>query len=172
MISFTQTIIFSILPFTALEKSDQDLLREAASVRHNAQAPYSGYHVGSAVKTTEGTIHCGCNVERCSYSQTTHAEQNAIDSMVGQLGSKKLEKVAIAAAPASEVLSFEVTGSEPTLDDFPTPCGHCLQIIWENAGNNRDLKVMSIGPNGYVLVANIGSLLPLAFGPSRLGIEY
>jgi cytidine deaminase len=170
--TFTQTIVFTILPFATLEKADQDLLKSASKVRSNAQAPYSEYYVGSAIETKEGAVFCGCNVERCSYSQATHAEQNAIDSMVAQLGSAKIQKVAVVAAPAGQQICFETTGKEPAFEAFATPCGHCRQIIWENAHNDKTVKIMSLSSNGYVLVTSIGDLFPLGFGPAQLGIEY
>lgn len=170
--NFTQIITFTILPFTALEKTDQELLKAAAEVRNNAQAPYSEYHVGAAIETKDGIVFSGCNVERCSYSQSTHAEQNAIDSMVAQLGSTKIQKVAVVAAPAGQQICFETTGKEPAFEAFATPCGHCRQIIWENAHNDKTVKIMSLSSNGYVLVTSIGDLFPLGFGPAQLGIEY
>jgi len=49
---------------------------EAAAMK--AYAPYSDFHVGAAVLTTEGEIISGCNVENSSYGLTNCAERTAV----------------------------------------------------------------------------------------------
>lgn len=71
--------------FSELSTQEQELIQHAINVRSRAQAPYSHYACGAAIRTDRNTVHTGCNVERCSYTQTTHAEQNAIDTMVASL---------------------------------------------------------------------------------------
>ena len=44
-----------------------DLLTLARAVREHAYAPYSGFHVGAAVRTRDGRTFGGCNVENASY---------------------------------------------------------------------------------------------------------
>ncbi|MDP2735925.1 MAG: hypothetical protein Q8P12_07020, partial [bacterium] len=65
-----------------LPVEEQKLIYKALSARLKAQAPYSHYWVGAAVRSESGQIYRGCNVETASWTQTTHAEQNAITSMV------------------------------------------------------------------------------------------
>lgn len=137
-------------------------------VRCNAQAPYSKYMVGAAVLSNKGTIHVGCNIERCTYTQVTHAEQNAIDSMIAALGPAKIEKIAIVGAICHAQIAL--TGKT---DDFANiACGHCLQIIWENCFQDEKVKILSLEPQGMVAVTTIGDLLPFKFGPGNLGIFY
>jgi cytidine deaminase len=62
--------------------SDRKAADLCVSVRQNAYAPYSGFKVGAAAVSKNGKIFAGCNVESADYSLTTHAEMNAIDTMV------------------------------------------------------------------------------------------
>jgi len=72
-----------------------------------------------------GTIYTGCNVERSTYTQTTHAEQNATDNMVAAEGPAKIVAMAIVGAPErADIWNVERFAC--------FACGHCLQIIWEN----------------------------------------
>ena len=44
------------------------LLDDARSVRENAYAPYSKFAVGAALKTSDGTVFIGVNVENVALS--------------------------------------------------------------------------------------------------------
>lgn len=161
--------------FEELSADEQDLLREAARVRLNAQAPYSKYLVGAAVLTENGKLYAGCNVERASYTQTTHAEQNAIDSMVADAGPTKIRKLAIIGGPKDRVITFppKITGPEiESVGELCPSCGHCLQIIWENSFGDPDVKLLELLANGEVASTTIGSALPMRFGPLNLGVDY
>lgn len=175
MRELTKTIRASIGEFSELTAEEQDLLRAAAKVRLNAQAPYSKYWVGAAVRSQKGTVHVGCNVERCSWTQTTHAEQNAVDSMVAENGPVKVVAVAIVAAPAGVpvVLPPERKGVfVSTIDDVPVPCGHCLQIIWENCLRDPNVRLIALTKGGEVVSTTMGDALPMRFGPEHLGGDY
>lgn len=175
MRKLTKITVALVCDFTELTESEQNLLRSAAEVRHHAQAPYSNYWVGVAVLSQKGTVYLGCNVERCSLTQTTHAEQNAIDTMVAELGPTKAEIVALVAAPAHTTVVFppEKKGSLiSAIEDVPVPCGHCLQIIWENCLRDPNVMLIALTAGGEVVLTTIGDALPMRFGPEHLGIDY
>ena len=155
---------------------DYKLLEQAFLVRNNAQAPYSQFHVGVAVKSHQGNIYKGCNVERCTYTQTTHAEQNAIDTMISHEGPAKIMAVAVIAAPASQTLEFtDFADAEVVVGQAHGvgPCGHCRQIIWENSFNDPDVVIyLANATDKKIYVTTIGALLPSPFGPHDLGIRY
>lgn len=156
--------------------SDQKMLFEmATNVRLKAQAPYSHFMVGVAVMSVSGKIHSGCNVERASWTQTTHAEQNAIDTMVAVEGSVKLWKLALVGGMEDAKINIPSKVNiihRLTFDEIPVPCGHCLQIIWENCHNDGLVEMFSLCRNGQIAKVTINSAFPLKFGPRDLGIDY
>jgi cytidine deaminase len=155
-------------------KINLELIKKACQVRNNAQARYSNYHVGSAVTNNLDQIFQGCNVERVSYSQTTHAEQNAIDSMIANQGPCKIKEIAVAAGHKNIVLSeADIKKAEIIFHAPPCSCcGHCLQIIWENCFNDKDVPIYFIGASKTIYVTTIGQLLPYPFGPMDIGVDY
>jgi cytidine deaminase len=166
----TPTIRF--YAFDELDPAIHALLCKAWTVQKLAQAPYSDYFVGAAVSGPDGQISVGCNVERASWSQTTHAEQNAIDSMVAHLGPAKIRALAVVGAFAGIDIPYPPTPDRKAKPEpFAPCCGHCLQIIWENCCGDATTPIWSLAPNGLILNATLGDLLPLRFGPDLFGIR-
>lgn len=177
MIRVEKTISAEFGFYSEFSDDDKFLLETAMIARAKAQAPYSHYTVGAAVSTHhEGAtrIFSGCNVERCTWTQTTHAEQNAIDSMVACLGPKKIIAVAVAGSHELEGIYFSnsLNGIFPSIEGVPVPCGHCLQIIWENCFGDYNARLLSVNPDGIIAVTTIGDAFPMRFGPRDLGVEY
>ncbi|MEK7464579.1 MAG: hypothetical protein AAB617_02250 [Patescibacteria group bacterium] len=165
----------TFLDFHELSSENKLLLEIAGKARLNAQAPYSRYLVGAAVRSEKQTIHIGCNVERCSWTQTTHAEQAGVDAMIAALGPTKIRAVAIVGEPADRIVAFppERTGVPITdIEKVPVSCGHCLQIIWENCFNDPGVELISLCGNGEIAITTIGDVFPMRFGPNDLGIQY
>ena len=57
-----------ITTFDKLSKEDQALVKTAMEARESAYTPYSNNKVGSAVRTANGKVFPGCNVETVSYT--------------------------------------------------------------------------------------------------------
>ncbi|HIU64074.1 MAG TPA: cytidine deaminase [Candidatus Avacidaminococcus intestinavium] len=93
---------------------DKELYVAALAARENAYAPYSNFKVGAALKTTEGRIFCGANIENGSYGLTSCAERNAIFNAVSS-GCTKFATLCVVADTAQPV----------------RPCGACLQVMAE-----------------------------------------
>lgn len=93
---------------------DEELLLAALEVRQNAYAPYSKFAVGAAVRTLDGEIFTGCNVENASYGLTMCAERNAIFAAVCQ-GYTEFKELCVTADTEEPV----------------APCGACRQVIAE-----------------------------------------
>jgi len=134
-----------------LSPEDQSLVSASREARTRAYAPYSRFTVGSAVRAGSGKVYAGCNVENATY-HATHAERNAIDTMVAA-GEREI----LALAVASEAGGF--------------PCAECRQMIWEFAGGNPNLKIIGVDQGGTIDSATIGELYPEPFGPEALGVN-
>ncbi|WP_349252212.1 cytidine deaminase [Actibacterium sp. MT2.3-13A] len=125
------------------------LLQAAARVRENAHAPYSGFKVGAAIRSADGAIHLGCNVENVAYPEGTCAEAGAIAAMCAA-GARDIAEVAVIA-----------DSPEPV-----TPCGGCRQKLAEFAA--PDTPVILGTTSGRQTRTTVGALLPGAFGRDHL----
>jgi cytidine deaminase len=128
---------------------DREALVAAASeARERAYAPYSGFQVGAALLTDDGSRFTGANVENASYGLSMCAERTAVFHAAAQ-GVRRLQAVAVVAS-----------NDEPTW-----PCGACRQVLYEFG---PDLVVISEGKGGRREERSLGELLPEAFGPNDL----
>jgi cytidine deaminase len=123
---------------------DAPSLREAAvAALENAYAPYSNFRVGAALRTADGRVVTGCNMENSAYGLAICAETLAVASAVSQ-GLSAFEEIAIA-----------------TEDVEPTPpCGACRQVLNEFAPN---IKISSYTRAGREASWTLDELLPHAF---------
>lgn len=57
--------------------------------------------------------------------------------------------------------------------EVTAPCGSCRQMLYESAQiSEYDIEViMATTKKGKIVIATIGELLPLAFGPKDLGVD-
>ncbi len=127
----------------------EDLIAAAAAVRGNAHAPYSGFKVGAALRSADGRIFVGCNVENVAYPEGTCAEAGAIAAMV--------------AAGAREIAELAVIADSPT--PVP-PCGGCRQKIAEFAAPDTPVTLATTA--GATHATRVAALLPGAFGPGHM----
>ena len=125
------------------------LFEQACAVRENAHAPYSGFKVGAALRSSSGKTFVGCNVENAAYPEGTCAEAGAIAAMVAA-GESRIEEICIVAGTTSPV----------------SPCGGCRQKISEFS--KPDTVVILANPNGDTVRKSAGELLPDSFKPSHL----
>ena len=120
----------------------------ARDARARARAPFSGFSVGAALKTTAGEIVTGCNVESATYGLTICAERVAVFKAVSE-GLQDFDAVAI------------VTDTpRPT-----PPCGACRQVLWELCGN---VVVHMATLRGRSRTLRLRELLPHAFDEGHL----
>jgi len=128
------------------------LLEAAAQVRKNAHAPYSGFKVGAAIRTADGAIYLGCNVENVAYPEGTCAEAGAIAAMCAA-GARDIAEVAVIADSPAPV----------------TPCGGCRQKLAEFAAPDTPVIMGTVA--GVEIRTTVGALLPGAFGRDHLAKE-
>jgi cytidine deaminase len=126
-----------------------NLRQEALQVRDNAHAPYSDFKVGAALRTKEGEVFVGCNVENVAYPEGTCAEAGAIAAMCAS-GAREISEVYVVADSSSPV----------------PPCGGCRQKIAEFAGGDVVVTLATVG--GDELRMTVSELLPGAFGADHM----
>jgi cytidine deaminase len=124
------------------------LARESCACAH---APYSGIHVGAAIRSACGLHYSGANVENAAYPLGNCAEASAIAAGVRAEG---------AAFRIAETAVWALDGEGRPI--AISPCGGCRQRIREFA---EDGKVLVHFPwQGAELHAvTVDELLPFAF---------
>jgi cytidine deaminase len=123
---------------------DFDSLIEAAKrARLQSVAPFSNFQVGAAVKTANGKVYIGCNIESASYGLTVCAERVAIWKALSE-GERQFTQLAVVA----------------DTETLTPPCGTCRQIIWEFA---RGAAIVFANLDGKSEEFHIAELLPRAF---------
>ena len=127
----------------------QALVTAAAAAMSNAYAPYSKFHVGSAILAEDGNIYTGCNVENAAYPIGSCAETGAISAMI--------------IAGQSKIIAIAVAGSG---DELCTPCGGCRQRIREFSSPTTPILICD--ENGLRHSTTHAELLPMSFGPDNL----
>ena len=125
------------------------LFQNALAVRENAHAPYSRFKVGAAVRSANGKIFTGCNVENSAYPEGVCAEAGAIAAMIAA-GENEIKEVCVVADSPVSI----------------APCGGCRQKIAEFASS--DVEVILADLEGETKRITIGELLPHAFSNSHL----
>lgn len=61
----------------AKDASIQELIRAAGQARKFAYCPYSNFAVGAALRTSDGSIYTGCNIENGAFAASICAERTA-----------------------------------------------------------------------------------------------
>ncbi len=138
---------------------DQQLLVAASWAMEKAYAPYSGFHVGAALRLRDGSMIVGSNQENASYGLTICAERSALVSAGSQGHGSDIVQLAVIGSGAD----FNTT--EPVL-----PCGACRQWIKEAEDRAGDpISIIASGKEGKIYkFEGISNLLPLGFGPKDL----
>ncbi len=130
--------------------SQDPLIGAALAARAMAYAPYSRFAVGAALRTAEGAIHAGCNVENAAYPEGTCAEAGAIAAMA-LAGGRRIAEIVVAG-----------DGATPC-----TPCGGCRQKLREFGAGETIVHVVDAA-GATLLRASLAALLPHSFGPENL----
>ena len=132
----------------------QQLIRLAQEARTHAVAPYSRFTVGAALRSTDGQIFTGCNIENAAFTPTNCAERTALFKAVSE-GVTHFTDIAIVGARIGEINEL-VTG----------PCGVCRQALYEFCGPSLNI-IMAKTPDDFI-ERTLGELLPFGFGPANI----
>ena len=125
------------------------LKQAALKIRENAYAPYSGFQVGVALRSSSGEVYTGVNVENAAYPEGTCAEAGAIACMIAA-GDRKITAVYVVA-----------DGAEPV-----PPCGGCRQKLAEFSAPDVPVTMATI--SGIEKTLTVAQLLPGAFMPEHM----
>ncbi|MEK3988531.1 MULTISPECIES: cytidine deaminase [Robertmurraya] len=125
------------------------MFEEAKKAREKAYAPYSKFKVGAALRTKDGKVYHGCNIENAAYSMCNCAERTALFSAYAK-GDKEFDLLVVVA---------------DTNRPIP-PCGACRQVISELC--DPDMAVILTNLKGDVEEMTVKELIPGAFSPEDL----
>lgn len=124
-------------------------MRTAREAADRAYAPYSDFHVGAAILTTNGAVYGGCNVENASYGLAICAERNAATAMAyTDPDDREIRLVAIHSLKAAPCF----------------PCGACRQVLREFGCE----EVVVENEDGSLRRVPFEEILPNSFGPESL----
>ena len=115
-----------------------DLYDRAVTAAEQAYAPYSKFHVGAAVRTHDGRVFEGVNVENASYPLGICAERSALAAAV------------MDGCRPGDLAEISITAS---------PCGGCSQWLYEF----RIDEVTFRNADGEVVTRTPAELLPETF---------
>ncbi len=133
------------ITLTAQER--QHLIQLANEIRKNAYVPYSHYPVGAALRSKNGRVFTGVNVESAAYPTTMCAERTAVFKAVSE-GEREFDVIAV------------------VTDNGGSPCGSCRQVLAEFG---LDIVVLIADGEGRLHhEVPLSDLLPEAFTPSHL----
>lgn len=129
-------------------KEIEKLIEETIKNKKNSYSPYSNFRVSALVKTKNGKIFKGVNIENAAYSPTICAERSALASAISN-GEREFSYIII---------------NGDSKDTFP--CGVCRQFIREFA--DSDTKIVIANSTDDYKIYTIEDLLPHSFSKKDL----
>lgn len=121
---------------------DPELLAGARAAMAQSYAPYSTLQVGAALRTDDGRMFTGANVENAAFPQGQCAEAGAIGAMAAA-GGRRIVEVVVAS------------------EHGVAPCGGCRQRLKEFGTAETVVHLAGAGP--MTRTHTLGELLPYAF---------
>jgi cytidine deaminase len=126
-----------------------DLFDAAREAMQKAYAPYSKFPVGAALRTEDGRVFTGANIEVASYPEGWCAETTALGHYV-MGGGGRITEIAVVAEKMDRI----------------TPCGGCRQRLAEFT--QADTLLHLCDQNGIVETVTMGEMLPHGFAGETL----
>lgn len=132
-----------------LGEADRQLVREAEEATATANAPYSHFHVGAAVRLRSGrTLHAS-NFESEVYPAGLCAERSLLFFVEANYANDPVEALAIASNPSERECY---------------PCGQCRQVIVDVERRQKSpIRVIMTGAGSATVVDSAEKLLPFTF---------
>jgi cytidine deaminase len=126
-----------------------DLFDAARAAMAKCHAPYSKFPVGAALRTADGRVFTGANIEVASFPEGWCAETTALSHFV-MGGGGEIAEIAVVAERMDRI----------------TPCGGCRQRLAEFA--SPDTRLHLCDQSGVVETVSLGSMLPYGFAGDTL----
>jgi len=132
-----------------LNEVDRALITEAEEATKTANAPYSHFHVGAAVRLRSGrTLHAS-NFESEVYPAGLCAERSLLFYVEANYANDPVEALAIASNPSERECY---------------PCGQCRQVIVDVERRQKSpIRVIMTGAGSATVVDTAEKLLPFTF---------
>ena len=141
-----------VFAYTELNEEDKKLVDLAKEATKASYAPYSNFHVGSALLLNNGVIIKGANQENAAFAGIC-GERSACYHAGAYYPGEPIKKIAITAFTKGSFVS------SPT-----APCGMCRQALLEfETQAGQPIEVLLAGNDKVYKLDSIKSLLPLAF---------
>ena len=132
-----------------LPAEDYALVKEAEEATKRANAPFSNFHVGAALRLKSGrTLHAS-NFESEVYPAGLCAERSLLFYVEANYGDDIIEALAIASNPSERECY---------------PCGQCRQVIVDVERRQQSpIRVIMTGAGSATVVDSAEKLLPFTF---------
>lgn len=131
----------------------------ARDATHHAYAPYSGFHVGAALRLADGSIFKGTNQENAAYPSGLCAERTALFGLA-------------AAHPEHAPITGMAVAARPAAGDFGPafPCGACRQVMLEyEVRQGQPIPLLLPSRTGTILrFDSLTALMPFNFSADDL----
>lgn len=121
-----------------------NLVQLAIEASEKAYVPYSHFPIGAALRTKDGRVFTGCNIENASFGLSNCGERTAIFKAVSE-GYKEFSEIAIYGETEKPI----------------SPCGACRQVMAEFF--EPSATVTLIAKDGQTVEMTVGELLPYSF---------
>ena len=131
------------------ELGPRDLFDTAWSAMLKTHSPYSKFPVGASLRTEDGRIYSGCNIEVASYPEGWCAETTMLGHYIMGGGGGIAEICVVAEKMAS-----------------CTPCGGCRQRLAEFAGPKTKLYLCD--QTGIIEAMTLEDIFPRGFDGETL----
>ncbi len=133
----------------ALPEADRQLVEEAERATGLAQAPYSNFRVGAAVRLRSGRVLHGSNIESEVFPAGLCAERSLLFYVASNYADDPVETLAIASHPSVRECY---------------PCGQCRQVLVDvERRQGSPLRVVMSGGGTASVVESASLLLPFTF---------
>ncbi|MDR0412265.1 MAG: cytidine deaminase [Dysgonamonadaceae bacterium] len=150
-----------VYTYKELDQSEKKLIDAAKAAALHAYAPYSRFHVGSAVLLANEAIVSGNNQENAAYPSGLCAERTALFYANARYPEEAVVALAVAA----------YTDGDFTEEPVP-PCGACRQVILEAQNRYKQpVCILLYGKKSVYRIEKISDLLPLSFDAASMGSE-